>query len=51
MDNRGSPPNVGSILILAMMMKAIISGAHSPDPFSPVDNFILEMEKVRRSSL
>ena len=35
-----------SLLILVMMMKSIISGAHSSDPFSPVDNFILEMEKA-----
>ena len=42
--------SVTAMLLTAMMIKAIISGANSPDPFDPVQQMILEMDVIQSSS-
>ena len=35
---------VSTMLLTLIMIKAILSGAHSHDPFDPVQKFLLDME-------
>jgi len=37
---------ISAMLLTLVMIKAILSGAHSPNPFDPIQKFLLDMETI-----